>query len=75
MNLIQLIDCWRADDEFSWNNFILLLKTNFEMVKNTRGVSEKFSGYNFLNIIVNVNFFNDLKFKYYWEYYPETPLR
>ena len=21
MNLIQLIDCWRADDEFSWNNF------------------------------------------------------
>ena len=35
------------------------------MVKNTRGVSEKFSGYNFLNIIVNVNFFNDLKFKYY----------
>ena len=47
MNLIQLIDCWRADDEFSWNNFILLLKTNFEMVKNTRGVSEKFSEYNF----------------------------
>ena len=25
----------------------------------------------FLNIIVNVNFFSDLKFEYYCEYYPE----
>ena len=24
----------------------------------------------FLNIIVNVNFFSDLKFEYYCEYYP-----
>ena len=26
----------------------------------------------FLNIILNVNFFSDLKFEYFCEYYPET---
>ena len=29
----------------------------------------------FLNIIVNVNFFGDLKLKYYCEYYPEILLQ
>ena len=29
----------------------------------------------FLNIIVNVNFFSDLKFEYYCEYYPEILLQ
>ena len=29
----------------------------------------------FSNIIVNVNFFSDLKFEYYFEYYPEILLQ
>ena len=29
----------------------------------------------FLNIIMNVNFFGDLKFEYYCEYYPEILLQ
>ena len=35
------------------------------MAKNIRGFSENSTDY-FLNIIVNVNFFDDLKFEYYW---------
>ena len=35
------------------------------MAKTTRGFSENLTDY-FLNIIVNVNFFGDLKFEYYW---------
>ena len=31
--------------------------------------------YYFLNIIVSVNFFSDLKFEYYCEYYPELLLQ
>ena len=31
--------------------------------------------YYFLNIIVNVNFFSDLKFEYYCEYFPEILLQ
>ena len=31
--------------------------------------------YYFLNIIVNVNLFSDLKFEYYYEYYPEILLQ
>ena len=31
--------------------------------------------YYFLNIIMNVNFFSDLKFEYYCEYYPEILLQ
>ena len=60
MNLIQLIDCWRADDEFSWNNFYFIVVKEFWYV-----FLENLT-YNFLNIIVNVNFFDDLKFEYYW---------
>ena len=36
---------------------------------------EKLYEYYFLNIIVNVNFFSDLKFEYYCEYYPEILLQ
>ena len=39
------------------------------MAKNIRGFLENLFEYYFLNIIVNVNFFSDLKFKYYCEYY------
>ena len=35
------------------------------MAKNVRGFLENLTDY-FLNIIVNVNFFSDLKFEYYW---------
>ena len=65
MNLIRLIDCWRADDEFSWNNFYFIVVKEFCMAKNIRDFLENLIDY-FLNIIVNVNFFSDLKFEYYW---------
>ena len=35
------------------------------MKKNIRGFLENLFEYYFLNIIVNVNFFGDLKFEYY----------
>ena len=35
------------------------------MAKNIRDFLENLTDY-FLNIIVNVNFFSDLKFQYYW---------
>ena len=43
------------------------------MAKNITGSLENLFEYYFLNIIiiVNVNFFSDLKFEYYSEYYPE----
>ena len=44
------------------------------MAKNIRGFLENLTDY-FLNIIVNVNFFSDLKFEYYCEYYPEILLQ
>ena len=37
MNLIQLIDCWRTNDGFSWNNFYFIVLKNFDMAKNIRG--------------------------------------
>ena len=55
--------------------FILLLQKNFDMAKNIRGFLENLLEYYFLNIIVNVNFFSDLKFEYYFEYYPEILLQ
>ena len=55
--------------------FILLLQKNFDMAKNIRGFLENLLEYYFLNIIVNVNFFSDLKFEYYCEYYPEIMLQ
>ena len=75
MNLILSIDFWIADDEFSWN-FILFLQNNFDMTKKTLEVFWRlYLNIVFLNIIVNVNFFSDLKFEYYCEYYPEILLQ
>ena len=71
MNLISLIDCWRADDEFS---YFLLLKNNFDVAKKIRGFLKNLFEYYFLNIFVDVNFFSDLKFEYYCEYSPEKML-
>ena len=53
--------------------FILLLWKNFYMAKNIIGFLENLTD-SFLNIIVNVNFFGDLKFEYYWAlpYYTTT---
>ena len=56
MNLIQLIDCWRADDEFSWNNFYFIVVKEFSLWSFLKNLFR----YYFLNIIVNVNFFGDL---------------
>ena len=41
------------------------------MPKNVRSFLEALFEYYFVDIIVNVNFFSDLKFQYYREYYPE----
>ena len=45
------------------------------MAKNIGGILENLFQYYFLNIIVNLNFFSDLKFEYYCEYYPEILLQ
>ena len=45
------------------------------MAKNIRGFLEKLFEYYFLNNIADVNFFIDLKFEYYREYYPEILLQ
>ena len=45
------------------------------MAKNIRGSLENLFEYYFLNIIVNVNFFSDVNFEYYSEYYPEILLQ
>ena len=50
------------DDEII---FILLLWMNFYMAKTIRAFLENLTD-NFLNIIVNVNLFGDLKFEFYW---------
>ena len=50
---------------------ILLLEKNFDMAKNNRGFLENLTD-SFLNIIVNVNFFGDLEFKYYWAVFWNT---
>ena len=65
MNLIRVIDCWRDHDEFYWNNFYFNVVKEFLYGKNIKGFSEKLTD-NFLKIDVNVNFFGDLKFEYYW---------
>ena len=45
------------------------------MAEIDRGFLENLFEYYFLYIIVNVNFFSDLKFEYYCEYYPEILLQ
>ena len=44
------------------------------MAKNIRGFLENLFDYYFLNIIVSIDFFSDLKLEYYCEYYPEILL-
>ena len=70
-----MIDCWRADDEFSGKNFYFIVVKDFDMAKNIRGFLKNLFECYFLNIIVNVNFLSDLKFEYYCEYYPEMLLQ
>ena len=48
--------------------FILLLRKNFDMGKSTRDLLENLFEYYILSIIVNVNFFSDLKLEYVCEY-------
>ena len=45
------------------------------MAKNIRGLLQNLFEYYFLNSIVNVNFFSDLKFEYYWDYFFEILLQ
>ena len=45
------------------------------MAKNIWGFLEDLFEYYFLNIIVNVNFFSNLKFENYCEYYHEILLQ
>ena len=45
------------------------------MAKNIKDFLENLFEYYFLNIIVNVNFFSDLKFEYYYEYFSEILLQ
>ena len=45
------------------------------MPKNIRVLLKNLFEYYFLNIIVNVNFFSDLKFEYYCEYFHEILLQ
>ena len=45
------------------------------MKKNIRDFLETLFEIIFFNIIVNINFFDYLKFEYYCEYYPEILLQ
>ena len=45
------------------------------MAKNIRGFLENLFEYYFLNNILNVIFFSDLKFEHYCEYFPEILLQ
>ena len=52
-------------------NFLEIIFILFDVAKNIRGFLENLLfEYYFLNVIVNVNFFNDLKFEYHCEYFP-----
>ena len=62
MNLIREIDCRRDGGKFSWNNLSFIVVKEFLYGKNI--FLENLTDY-FLNIIVNVNFFVNLKFEYY----------
>ena len=59
---------------FFEKDFTLFLKNNFEIAKNIRDFLENLFEYFFLNIIVDLTFFSDLKFEYYCEYYSEILL-
>ena len=59
---------------FFEKDFTLFLKNDFDIAKNIRGFLENLFEYFFLNIIVDLIFFSDLKFEYYCEYYSEILL-
>ena len=63
MNLIRVIDCWRVDDEFSRNNFYFIVVKKLSYCEKYSRFLDNLTDY-FLNIIVHVNFFGDLKFEY-----------
>ena len=48
---------------------------SFDMAKSLRDFLNNLFEYYFLNIIMNVNFFSDLKFEYSCEYYPKILLQ
>ena len=60
-----MIDCWRDDDEFSWNNFYFIVVKEFLYRKKIRRFLENLTDY-FLNVIVNFNFFGDFKSEHDW---------
>ena len=43
MNLVQVIDCWRADDGFSWSNFYLIVVKEFWYIKKYEGFFGEFN--------------------------------
>ena len=45
------------------------------VARSIRGFMKNLFEYYFLNIVVNVNFFSNLKFEYYCDYYPEILLQ
>ena len=76
MNLIQLIDFLKPDDESSGEKKLFYCcKRILIWGNNITGFLENLFEYCFLYTIVNVNFFSDLKFEYYFEYYPEILLQ
>ena len=57
-------------------NFLeILIYCCERILAKNRGFLETLFEYYFLNIIVNVNFFSDLKFEYYCEHYSEILLQ
>ena len=67
MYSVQLIDCWRVNDNFFLNKFYFTPVKEFWYGKRMfRDFLKKFFKYYFLNIIVNL-----LWFEYYCEYNPE----
>ena len=75
INVIEFIDCWRADDEFSGNNFYFIIVKEPLIWQKILGFLENLLEYYFLTIVVNVNFFSDMKFEYYCELNPEILLQ
>ena len=72
MNLIRLIVEELMINFLEKKKYFIVVK-GFYMAKN--GFFENLFEYYFLNFIVNINFFSDLKFEYYCEYYLEILLQ
>ena len=77
---VSLDELNSVDDDLMMNFVeIIFICYNCERIliwqKNVTGFLENILEYYFLNIIVNVNFFSDLKCEYYCEYCPEILLQ